>query len=145
MILKLDFSFKDFPGARVSRMQIHVKSTIKENPDGIILNVGTNSLTTNVLTEKVAESIMDVASSLTSNSCSVAISNITVRNDRYRKKVAQVKWHLKTYCIERNFELMSHEKIITEKHLNGSKLHLSKRGTAILSNTFTAAISNSIY
>ena len=35
--------------------------------------------------------------------------------------------------------------IITEKHLNGSKLHLNKRGTVILSNTFTEAISNSIY
>ena len=80
-----------------------------------------------------------------SKSRSVAISNITVRNDRYRKKVAQVNRHLRTLCTERNFELISHENIITEKHLNGSKLHLNKRGTTILSNTFMEAISNSIY
>ena len=57
----------------------------------------------------------------------------------------QVNRHLKTLCIDRNFELITHDNIITEKHLNGSKLHLNKRGTVILSNTFTEAISNSIY
>ena len=135
---------KDFPSAKVRCMQDYVRPTSRENPNHIILHVGTNDLTTNIPPEKVAESIIDLAPSLKSNSCSVAISNITVRNDRYRKKVVQVNRHLKTLCIERNFELIT-QNIITEKHLNGSKLHLNKRGTVILSNTFTEAISNSIY
>ena len=136
---------KDFPGARVRCMQDYVRPTIRENPNHIILHVGTNDLTTNIPTEKVAESIIDLASSLKSNSCSVAISNINARNDRYRKKVVQVNRYLKTLCIERNFELITHDNIITEKHLNRSKLHLNKRATVILFNTFTEAISNSIY
>ena len=136
---------KDFLGARVRCMQDYVRPTIRENLGHIILHVGTNDLTTNIPTEKVAQSIIDLASSSKSNLCSVAISNITVRNDRYRKKVAQVNRHLKTLCIERNFELVSHENIITEKHLNGTKLHLNKRGTTILFNTFVEVISNSIY
>ena len=135
---------KVFPGARVRCMQVYVRPTIRENPDHIILHVGTNDPATNIPPEKVAGSIIDLAFSLKSNSCSVAISNITVRNDRYRKKVVQVNRHLKTLCIERNFELISNENIITEKHLNASKLHLNKRGTVILSNIFTEAISNSI-
>ena len=122
---------KIFPGARVRCMQDYVRLTIRENPDHIILHVGTNGLTTNIPTEKVTESIINLASSLRSNSFNVAISSITVRNDRYRKKVAQVNRHLKTLCSERNFELISHENIITEKQLNRSKLHLNKRGTAI--------------
>ena len=93
----------------------------------------------------MAESIIDLASLLKSNSYKVAISNITVRNGRYRKKVAQVNRHLKTLCIERDFELISYETIITEKHLNRSKLHINKRVTVILSNAFTETISNSIY
>ena len=120
-------------------MQDYVTPTIRENPNHIILHIGTNDLTTNILTEKVSESIIDLASS-----CSVAISNITVRNDRYRRKVAQENMHLKTLCIERNFELISYENIITEKDLNESKLHLNKRGTPILSNKFYL-ISDSIY
>ena len=123
---------KIFPGARVRCMQDYVRLTIRENPDHIILHVGTNGLTTNIPTEKVTESIINLASSLRSNSFNVAISSITVRNDRYRKKVAQVNRHLKTLCSERNFELISHENIITEKQLNRSKLHLNKRGTAII-------------
>ena len=136
------FYVKDFRRARITCMQDYVRPTIRENPDHIILHVGKNDLTTNIPTEKVAESIINSASSLKSNSCSVAISSITVRNDRYWKKVAQVNRHLKTLCIERNFELISHENIITEKHLNGSKLHLNKEGTANLSNTFTEANAN---
>ena len=47
--------------------------------------------------------------------------------------------------MERNIELINHDNTITEKHLNGSRLHLNKRGTAILSNNFSEAISNSVY
>ena len=44
----------------------------------------------------------------------------------------------------KNFELINHEKTITDRHLNGSKLHLNKRGTTILYNNFIEVISNSI-
>ena len=127
---------KDFASARVRSMQDYVRPTITENPHHIILHVGTNDLTTNIPPGIVAELIIDLGSSLTSNSCSARISNVTVRNDRYRKKVIQVNRQLKTLCIERNFKLTSHENIISEKHLNVSKLHLSKRGTAILRQFF---------
>ena len=63
----------------------YLRPTIRQNPDRIILNVGKNDLTTNIPTEKVAESIIDLGSSLMSNLCSVAISNITVTNVRYHK------------------------------------------------------------
>ena len=39
---------KDFPGARVRCMQDYVRPTIRENPNHIILHVGTNDLTTNI-------------------------------------------------------------------------------------------------
>ena len=108
-----------------------------------MIHVGTNDLASNTPAEKVAESITDLASTLKSDSCSVAISSIKVRNDQ-RNKVAQVNRSLKRLCQEINFELINHENAITERHLNGSKLHLNKRGTTILSNNFTEAIANSI-
>ena len=55
---------KDFLGARVRCIQDYVRPTIRENLYHIIFNVGTNDLATNILTEKVAESIIDLASSL---------------------------------------------------------------------------------
>ena len=135
---------KDFPGARVRCMQDYVRPTLRENPDHVIIHIGTNDLASNTPAKKVAESIIDLASTLKSDSCSVAISSITVRNDKHRNKVAQVNQYLKRLCQENNFELINHENTITERHLNGSKLHLNKRGTTILSNNFTEAISNSI-
>ena len=71
-------------------MQDYVRPTLRENLDHIIIHVGTNDLALNTPVEKVAESIIDVASTLKSDSCSVAISSITVRNDKHRTKVAQV-------------------------------------------------------
>ena len=55
---------KDFPGARVRCMQDYARPNIRENPNHIILHVGMNDLTTNIPPEKVAESIIDLASSL---------------------------------------------------------------------------------
>ena len=55
---------KDFPGTRVRCIQDYVRPTIRENLYHIIFNVGTNNLAANILTEKVAESIIDLASSL---------------------------------------------------------------------------------
>ena len=125
-------------------MQDYVRPTLRENPDHVIIHIGTNDLTSNTPAKKVAESIIDLASMSKSDSCSVAISSITVRNDKHRNKVAQVNQYLKRLCQENNFELMNHENAVTERHLNGSKLHLNKSGITILSNNFTEAISNSI-
>ena len=89
---------KNFPGARVRCMKDYVQSTVRQNPDHIIFYVGTNNLATNVRTDKVAESIVELTMSLKSDSTSVAISNITVRTDKHKSKVKQTNKNLKTYA-----------------------------------------------
>ena len=90
--------------------------------------VNTNDLATNELpTEIIAELIVDLASTLKSDSCSISISMITVSSDEHRKKVPQVNRHLKELCKAKNFESINHDNTITERHLNGSKLKLDKR------------------
>ena len=49
--------------------------------------------------------------------------------------------YLKELCKEKNIFLIQHDKTITTRDLNGLKLHLNKRGTEILSNTFIESIS----
>ena len=44
-------------------------------------------------------------------------------------------------CFERNFLVIDHSKTLKSQHLNGNKLHLNKRGTPILQNTFTMVLS----
>ena len=78
-------------------MQDYVRPTLRENPDHVIIHTATNDLASNTPAEKVAESIIDLGSTLKSDSLSVAISSITVRNDKHRNKVAQVNQVEKVY------------------------------------------------
>ena len=45
-------------------------------------------------------------------------------------------------CTNKSINLIDHNKSIKHQHLNKSKLHLTKRGTNILSTTFVQEISN---
>ena len=69
---------KSFSGAKIRDMQDYVKPTLRENPNQIIVHVGTNDLASNTRPEQIAESII----------CDVLVSSITVRNDQHCKKVA---------------------------------------------------------
>ena len=81
---------KDFPGASARCMQDFARPTLRENYDHIIIDVGTNDLALNTPAEKVAELFIYLASTLKSNSCSVAIFSITVKNNKHRNRVPQV-------------------------------------------------------
>ena len=135
---------KSFSGAKIRDMQDYVKPTIREKPDQIIVHVGTNDLASNKRPEQIAESIIGVATSLKSDTSDVLVSSITVRNDQHRKKLAEANIVLKELCKEKKLYYINHEKKITVKHLNGSKLHLNKKGTSILLNTFIESISNAL-
>ena len=135
---------KSFSGAKIRDMQDYVKPTLRENPDQIIVHVGTNDLASNKRPEQIAESIIGVTTSLKSDICDVLVSSITVRNEEHLKKVAEVNIVLKELYKEKNLYYINHDKKITVKHLNGSKLHMNKKGTSILSNTFVESISNAL-
>ena len=92
---------KIFPVLEFDACKITLRPIIRENPDHIILNVGTNDLTTNIPTEKVAESIRFSDLVKVELCRSVTISYLTMRNNRYWKKEAHINGHLKTLCIER--------------------------------------------
>ena len=90
----------------------------------------------------IAKSIVDVVSSLKSDKHDVTISKIITRNDRFMAKANEVNKCLTELCFERNFLLIDHSKTLKPQHLNGSKLHLNRRGTPILQNTFTKVLSS---
>ena len=85
-----------------------VKPKRRANPDDIIIHLYTNDLSSNTPAELLAESIVELASTLKSVSCNVTISNVTMGNDKHRKKVVQVNQDLKKLCQERNFQMINH-------------------------------------
>ena len=123
----------------------HLKTTsLTKEPRPDYCSCWTNDLASNKRPEQIAESNIGVATYLNSDICDALVSSITVRNDQHRKKVAEVNIVLKELCEKKNLYDINHDKKITVKHLNGSKLYLNKKGTSILSNTFVESISNAL-
>ena len=107
-------------------MKDYLKLPLRENPDHFVLHVGKNDLDSDQSPDLIAKSIVDVASSLKTDNHDVTISNIITLND----------------LNERNFLFSDHSKNFKSQHLSGSKLHLNRRGTHILQNTFTKVLSS---
>ena len=114
----------------------HIKPIIPDKPDHIIFPVGTNGIPSDEDAGDIAESIVDLAISAKSPTCDVSIFNILTRKDKHQHKAQIVNNHLKEICTNKNINLIDHSKNIKHQHLSKSKLHLTKRGTNILSITF---------
>ena len=74
---------RSFPGAKVQFMDNYNKLPIRDEPDHFMVHVGTNDLNSEVPSKSTAESIVDPAMSLKteSNDVSVIESNIALRTD----------------------------------------------------------------
>ena len=58
-------------------------------------------------------------------------------NSTPNEKAKAVNKELKTQCETNDVDFIEHENIDEAKHLNGSSLHLNRKGTILLANTFT--------
>ena len=123
-------------GAKVTCMEDHIKLVLRDKPDHIIFYIGTNDIPSNKNSEDIANSIIELVLSEKSESCDASISNIVVRKDRHQNKCQQVNDHLKEKCREKNINLIDHSKSIKPEHPNKCRLHLTKKGTSLLSFTF---------
>ena len=68
-----------------------MKPSLRENPDHSVCYIGTNNPNSDRLPKLIGKSITDVGSSLKNDWHDVSISNIVVRNDKFKEKEAQVK------------------------------------------------------
>ena len=123
-------------------MKDHMKPSMREDPDYFILNVGTNDLATDREPEIIAKSIADLASTLKKENNNVCISNIIVRNGKWKDKAVDVNKVLAELCIERNMLLIDNSKRIKQTHLSSRKLHLNRTGSAILQDTYCKVLSD---
>ena len=74
-----NFYVRRFSGAKVKYMKDYVNPCIREkNPEYIIFHVGTNELNSELQTERIAKSIIDVAKNTQSDSQIVATVNILI-------------------------------------------------------------------
>ena len=133
---KLDYKHKvfvrSFSGAKTSCMSDYIKPYFKENnPDHVVIDVGTNDLPSEKSAETIATSVLNLARQVLSEKRSV--SGIIPRNDKWNNKVCEVNSCLKSLCDEMKIDFMDNSKNINpRRHLNNSKLHLNTKGSGKL-------------
>ena len=137
---------KIFSGEKIKCMEDYAQTTIRTNPDHIVIYLGTNDLSSKKESAGISSAIVYLTLKLKSGTCQVSVSNLTTRNDQYRKKALEVNQHLKVLCREKNINIIDHTKTITIRHhLNGCRLHLNLKGNKIFTEKFTEAVSNILH
>ena len=135
---------KSFSGAKTECMSEYIKPTLKRNSDRIILHTGTNDLSTDSTDKELATSIINMVTDISASCPSISVSGIVPRADQYAKKARDVNKILKRMRSERNICYISHENI-NNTHLNGSKIHLAKLGTKLMTKSFAKFIDKCRY
>ena len=134
---------RSFPGEKVKCMKDYVKSCIRENnPEYVILHVGTNELNSELTPEIIAKSVIDVGKNIQTNHRTVSISGIVPRNDNFNNKATEVNKELSKICEKEKLIFVDHSNINPKTHLNRSKLRLSRNGYEKLGKNFVSFIGN---
>ena len=134
---------RSFPGAKVKCMKDYAKPCIRENdPDHVILHAGTNELNSELLPERIAKSIVDVAKNIKSEKRSVSISGVVPRNDDLNNKASEVNKELSRMCKKEKLPFLEHSNINPRAHLNKSRIHLNRNGSEKLGKNFVDFIVN---
>ena len=86
--------------------------------------------------KSIAESIVDPAMSLKTESIDVSVSNVVLRtgNSLLNQKGCEVNSELKDLCEKKNLYLIYNAKKFRSHHLNKGKLHLNRKGSKLLLN-----------
>ena len=89
-------------------MKDYVKLSILENnPDHIIYHVGTNDVSPEKTPPEIAQSIVDLAKSVTNDNLQITVSSISPRNDQWKKKVNDVNKVLLNLCKDEDISFKS--------------------------------------
>ena len=137
---------KSFSGASVEDMVDYIKPTIKNQPDEIILHVGTNNLKKGNPRE-IAEKIVDLGHtiSLQSPATAITLSSLITRkdNEELAAKVKQVNSVLHKFAKQNEWNFVNNSNI-TDEHLNRGGLHLSQEGTKLLAQNYSNHIKEAL-
>ena len=89
-------------------MKDYVKPLILENnPDHITYHVGTNDVSSEKTPPEIAQSIVDVAKSVTIDNLQITVSSIIPRNGQWKKKVNDVNKVFLNLCKDEDISFKS--------------------------------------
>ena len=121
------------------------ETVLKKSPNHFILHVGTNNLSSEKYSMKIAESIINLTCKFKNEIHDVSVSTIILRNDdkKLNEKGLEVNLHLNELSKEKNISLIDSSRKIKAQHLNKGKL--TKYASRTLSNKFVNEISKALH
>ena len=135
-----------FSGSKTEDLHDHLKPLFRRHPNAekLILHVGTNSLKDNRRNPRVvAEEIVDLARgvSFQQPDIEIAISSVVSRTDdgELDQMIPDVNKILQKFCRQNDWNFIDNSGINAD-HLNRSKLHLNKSGSALLARHFISFV-----
>ena len=112
-----------FPGANTEAMKDFLTPLLRKKADELILHIGTNNLQEE-FPNKITSDIIRPAERVRDSGVRSTVSLITYRGDNLRMKADVVNNIIKSEVRHiSGISIIDHPDI-TERHLNGSKLHL---------------------
>ena len=114
--------------------------TLKK-PDVIIMHVGMNDMTRGVNTmSKVWKIVCAIQEVDSTRNIQLCFSSIVERADKdYSKEIKNINTRLKSYCLGKGMIFVANSNIY-KSCLNNSKLHLSEKGSQLLSQNFLRSL-----
>ena len=133
-----------FNSVKARCMHDHAKPTVRDfDPDHFISYCGTNDFSSDRTSSQIAREIIDLALSLSlkSDKNKISVSLLTPRSDKLNNKASEVNNRLINMCSHRNIAHIDHSISIQQNHINESKVHFNRYGTAVFANTFSKFLS----
>ena len=93
---------RSFSGPKVACMKDHMKPSMRENPDHIILHIEADDLNGDGTRDLIPNSIIDLDITMKSDFQNISISNFIIRTINLNDKAMEVNGHIKRFCIEKN-------------------------------------------
>ena len=131
---------RSFSGATTKDMNSYIQPTIDRSPNCILLHVGTNDLANKTKTEaQIAKEIVGLAQLIGNEGITVDVSGLVPRYDYLEPKRVRVNSVRQDLCSENNLSYTDHSNVNPSKHLNRSRIHVSKVGdNSFADNLFNA-------
>ena len=112
--------FKHFSSTIANFMEVYKKPSLRNDPNHIILHVGTNGSILDRTSQTIATSIVNLVRSMKGENCDASISNIILRTDNKKlsQKGHEVCTHPKELCKGKNIYLIHNTNSAKAHHLN---------------------------
>ena len=130
---------KSFSGATVQCMESYAIPSSKHQPECIILHAGTNDLRSSKSEVEIASSIVELATSLKTDTNDVMVSGLIPRADSLEVKRSRTNHVLYVKCCSMEITFIDNDNIDSELHLS-DKVHLNPAGDIKLANNLLTAI-----